>query len=277
MKRVELTEIKSQKVSPKADLNRPWNKDTVATEEPLLIELAWTINKEVTVKNLLMTMRTPGFDRELITGLVWAERFVCIEDIDAITEVETNRWQIRLNENVKPDLTQMERLFTAVSSCGVCGKAQLQSTELKNPPLIGTDKTQIRSNQVLLLSNVAQQKQSGFIETGGMHASASFTPEGQLEALCEDVGRHKALDKLVGHQLQSKQLPGKGRILWVSGRTSFELVQKAIMAGFPIMVAVGAPSHLAINMAQRFGVTLIGFCRNQSFNIYTHAERIVHE
>ncbi|MFL5750058.1 MAG: formate dehydrogenase accessory sulfurtransferase FdhD, partial [Chloroflexota bacterium] len=165
-----------------------------------------------------------------------------------------------------------ERHFIATASCGICGKASLDEVAIRSDPI--PDGPIVDRRVLLALPDLLRAAQRAFEETGGLHAAALFTPNGELIALREDVGRHNALDKLVGSQVLAKQMPLHGRIVMVSGRVSFEIVQKAAVAGAPILAAVSAPSDLAIEAADRLGVTLVGFLRGDGFNVYAHDERI---
>ncbi len=257
--------------------SRPiWQADHVAVEEPLQIQLSWCDSSGNTRKEILaITMRTPGSDEALIYGLLYAEGIIRSKsDILSIdTENENgqslpNQRCVKLAEHIQLDWQYLSRHLAVNSACGLCGKTSLQALELKNPPTLDR-LDQFLSHHVLLsLGHQLSQAQSHFASTGGSHASALFTSGGELTNIMEDVGRHNALDKLVGQQLMNEKLSLKNRILVVSGRASYELVQKAVMAGFPVLAAIGAPSSLAIQAAQRFGLTLIGFLRQESFNIY---------
>ncbi len=255
--------------------NPSWQPDAIAVEEPLQIRLNWPQdNSEV----LAVTLRTPGHDEELIIGLLYAEGLIhSFDDVAAISlesdenQSFSNQWQVDLKKAPDINIQTLSRHLMVNSACGLCGKTTLQALEMKNPPEVEKHSGITSSSVILGLNHTVKQTQEGYRNTGGIHASALFATDGTLIAIREDIGRHNALDKLVGFQLKQGNLPAKDRILWVSGRASFELVQKAVMAGFPILASVGAPSSLAIQTAVRFGITLIGFLREGRFNIY-HGE-----
>ena len=258
--------------------------DILAIEEPLEIRIAYGDNQNRIVKNVSVTMRTPGNDEELATGFLFTEGIIkykkelssvahcfiaCAENRENIIQVELNEW-------ATPELKNTERYFYTTSSCGVCGKGSIDAikTVTSFHPDI-KDEFHISQEILLKLPALLREKQSVFDATGGLHACALFTEHGELMLLREDVGRHNALDKLIGAALNSNLLPLKNYILLLSGRTSFELVQKAAMAGITIIAAVGAPSSLAVELAEEFGITLVGFLRQQRFNIYTQEKRIL--
>jgi FdhD protein len=259
--------------------------DTLAVEEPLEIRLEYGAVNNRKVQNISVTMRTPGNDAELASGFLFTEGIIKQKtDIKAInehpvndTEAEGNIIQISLAENIRPNLTGTERNFYTSSSCGVCGKTSIGAISTLSPfdNDISTDK--ISAGLLYQLPLVLQQHQGVFAQTGGIHASALFDLSGEMLLLREDVGRHNALDKLIGAALDRDMLPLNRQILLLSGRISFELVQKAAMAGINIIAAVGAPSSLAVKLAQQFKITLVGFLRNERFNIYTQSERITLE
>ena len=247
-------------------------------EEPLQLRLEWFDGHKMRDEILAITLRTPGADNDLIHGLLYAEGIIqTAMDINTISmENEAgrsleNQWVIRLAKHCRPRWEQLARHLVVHSACGLCGKTSLQSLELKDPPDLSASQQKFDEAYLYQLPSLLLSKQQAFIATGGMHASALFDDQHQVIALSEDVGRHNALDKLVGQLLLQQKLPAKNRILIVSGRASFELVQKSVMAGIPILAAIGAPSSLAIKAAQRFGMTLIGFLRDNSFNVY-HGE-----
>ncbi|WP_164503461.1 formate dehydrogenase accessory sulfurtransferase FdhD [Pleionea sediminis] len=249
-----------------------WRDDSVAVEEPLQISLKYDDKEFV----LSITMRTPGDDRQLIIGFLFSESIIkSLEEIINITPsvdhqglMNSNEWLIELTGNVPAWILNLSRHQMTHSSCGVCGKTSIQSLELKSPPSINRDNPIISQTLLSTLNSKINNYQLGFSETGGMHACALFEISKEILSIKEDVGRHNALDKLVGFHLENGQLPANDHILWLSGRISYEMVQKAIMAGVAIIVAVGAPTHLAVETARRFGITLIGFNRNDRFNIY---------
>lgn len=258
--------------------------DVLAIEEPLEIRLVYGVDDNRIVKNVSVTMRTPGNDAELAVGFLFTEGIVQnIEDIDAVehcfiacAENKENVIQVTLAEGVMPNLYNTERNFYTTSSCGVCGKGSISAIRTVSAFTNQNDKhVAINAELLYNLPVVLEQHQAIFADTGGLHASALFNLKGELQLVREDVGRHNALDKLIGAALNKKQLPLSASILLLSGRASFELVQKAAMAGIRIIVAVGAPSSLAVELAAEFKITLAGFLRNRHFNIYTAAHRIL--
>lgn len=241
-------------------------QDLLAVEEPLQIQVG--------ERNLAVTMRTPGHDAELTAGFLFTEGLIqCENDIAAI-ECQGNVARVTLAESVEIDAASAERNFYITSSCGVCGKASIEALERAGCTTLPSSGRRVDSSLIRSLPEKLRKAQAVFDRTGGLHASGLVSPEGDLIAVREDVGRHNALDKLIGWGLLGNFLPLSDSILIVSGRTSFELLQKSVMAGIPIVAAVGAPSSLAVKTALRFGVTLIGFLRENRFNVYSSAGRI---
>jgi FdhD protein len=225
-----------------------------------------------------VTMRTPGFEAELAAGFLWTEGLLDDQEIKGTAggDVRTlnqpdDTILVRLSRAFD-DSKVAERHFIATASCGICGKASIDEVALRVDPL--PEGPVVSRSVILALPDLLRAAQRAFDETGGLHAAGLFTPRGELIALREDVGRHNALDKLVGSQVLAGAMPLHDRLLMVSGRVSFEIVQKAAVAGIPIVCAVSAPSDLAIETAERVGVTLIGFLRGTGFNVYAHDERI---
>ncbi len=256
--------------------------DSIAIEEPLEIRLGFGSLENRKEHPLAITMRTPGFDRELAAGFLFSEGLVKHPDeIAWITHCSSayshdgsqNVLRVELDEETEVDLDQLQRHFYISSSCGVCGKASLEAL---------TQESHFKLDSSFGLSAAALQKlpellvnfQSGFESTGGIHAAASFDKLGDITAVYEDVGRHNALDKLIGHHALNNQLPMNKSGILVSGRTSFELLQKCMMAGCSCIVAIGAPSTLAIDAARKFNITLVGFLKQSSYNIYHGADAI---
>ena len=254
--------------------------DQVAVEEPLEIQLDYSTSTGFMQKNIAVTMRTPGNDEELAAGFLFSEGVIqnngSIKEIRSFSADE-NRVLISLRENVKPILQNVERNFYSTSSCGICGKASIDAIRLSS--VFKEENNSLSVNATVLhgLQDNLRKQQLIFENTGGIHASALFTLDGNFMMLREDVGRHNALDKIIGAALLNDQLPLNNCILLLSGRASFELLQKASMAGIKIVVAVGAPSSLAVEMAKETGITLIGFLRNDRFNIYAGNERIIYK
>ncbi|QBY05263.1 formate dehydrogenase accessory sulfurtransferase FdhD [Thalassotalea sp. HSM 43] len=253
------------------------NRDIVSVEEPLQINLIWQdSDNESQEKEFTITMRTPGNDPQLAIGLLnsegiisRAEHIVSATHQDNGEQQSANQIDVELAAGIVPDWGQYQRHLTMQSSCGICGKTSLQSLELKSPPKLDADPAWLDINTVLALSDSMRKQQVQFQKTGGVHAVGLFSEDGELVLLKEDVGRHNAMDKLIGASLYlpATQQSSK-RVVVLSGRISFELVQKALMASFPVIVAVGAPSSLAISVAQRFNITLIGFVSGKGFNVY---------
>jgi FdhD protein len=249
--------------------------DKVVTEEPMEIRLHGTAQEP---EALAVTMRTPGNDFELAVGFCLTEGLLrSADELDTVAyclagegEQEYNVVTVKLRHPVERHVHQ--RVFVANASCGLCGKSTLDEIEQHCEP-VGAGPTVARS-VIAELPERLRTAQTVFDATGGLHAAARFTHEGALVALREDVGRHNALDKLVGHALLERELPLAGDVLMVSGRVSFEIVQKAAVAGIPVVCAVSAPSSLAIDAARRLGQTLVGFVRGDSANVYTHPERV---
>ena len=239
--------------------------DLLAVEEPLGIRIDG--------RNLAITMRTPGQDFELAAGFLFSEGILADRSQIAAIEAAGNIVNLVLAPGVDVDLSRAERNFYMTSSCGVCGKASIEMLEgcCSVLPQHG-----LRAPSSVLhgLPDSLSKAQPVFGRTGGLHAAALFDAAGSLQSLREDVGRHNALDKLIGAEFLGGRLPLHDRVLLVSGRASFELVQKAVMAGIPLMAAVGAPSSLAVQTALRFGMTLLGFLRGGRFNIYCGESRV---
>lgn len=255
-------------------------EDKVAVEEPLEIQLAYSSSTGRMQKNIAVTMRTPGNDKELAAGFLFTEGVVKNkEDIHEITSphADGNQVLVTLKENVQPVLANVARNFYSTSSCGICGKASIEAIRISSQFTDVKDHTRINSSLLYSLQDRIKKQQQVFEETGGIHASALFAADGNFMMLREDVGRHNALDKIIGAALLNSQLPLNNCVLFLSGRASFELLQKAAMAGIRIVAAVGAPSSLAVEMAKEQNITLIGFLKSNRFNIYTGKERITLE
>lgn len=251
--------------------------DTIATEEPLEIRM---VNPQQTIA---ITMRTPGADFDLVAGFLYSEGILrqredirqisyCLESqIDG--EQRFNIVNIQLREGIIPNLPSLERHFFTTSACGVCGKTSIKALKIRGVKVIPQDHS-VKSEVLYTLANQLQSAQKIFASTGGLHAAALFDFQGKLLKLREDVGRHNALDKLIGSAFLADELPLTHRIVMVSGRSSFEILQKCIVARVPIVCAVSAPSSLAVSLAEEFGVTLVGFLRDKRFNVYSSWERI---
>jgi FdhD protein len=242
--------------------------DVVSVEEPLEIRLL----QGVETRPISVTMRTPGHDAELAVGFLFTEGIIKQkQDVLGIAQPDANSVVVELNGSVKVDPSTLLRNFYTTSSCGVCGKASIEAVRVHHA--INTSEKKISSAVLSRLPELARQSQAGFEQTGGSHASSLFTLDGQLLFTREDVGRHNALDKVIGYCLMH-EIAVSDCVLLVSGRASFELVQKAAVAGIPIVAAIGAPSSLAIELAQQAGITLVGFLKDQRFNIYSHPNQI---
>lgn len=249
--------------------------DRLAAEEPMEIRAGGPGQE---AKAVAVTMRTPGGDFELAVGFLFTEGLLVPSDLEKVSYCEDldddeqifNIVTVRLNRAFDHEV--LKRNFYANSSCGVCGKASLEDLEVRCEPVAGGPT--VSAETILGLPDALRAKQAVFEQTGGLHAAGLFTADGKLVALREDVGRHNAVDKVIGEQVLTSNVPLSESVLQVSGRLSYEIVQKAAMAGIPIVSAVSAPSSLAVDAAERFGMTLIGFVRGDRLNIYTHPERI---
>ena len=235
-------------------------EEIVAVEEPLEIH--------INGQPWITTMRTPGQDRELSLGLLYSEGL--LSDIADIDTVDVNDNVVQINGQISID--GHTRGFVRSSSCGVCGRASLDAMMARHPPAISLDGFTISCDSIDSLLNRLRAKQSVFDSTGGVHAVALFSDDSVITDLAEDVGRHNAMDKIIGRSITQLPLSDKGFLL--SGRVSFEMVQKAVMAGSPCIIAIGAPTTLAIELARQHGITLIGFARDYRFNVYTGSWRL---
>ena len=249
--------------------------DRVVGEAPLEIRAAGPRQDPVAVA---VTMRTPGNEAELAVGFLRTEGLLDGQEVLGTSGGDPGTLSqpddtivVRLSRTFD-DSKVAERHFVATASCGICGKASIDEVALRVEPL--PEGPVVSRSVILALPDLLRAAQRAFDETGGLHAAGLFTPKGELLALREDVGRHNAIDKLVGSQVLAGAMPLHDRVLMVSGRVSFEIVQKAAVAGIPIVCAVSAPSDLAIETAERLGVTLVGFLRGDGFNVYAHDARI---
>lgn len=258
--------------------------DTLSVEEPLEIRLSYGLETERIQKNISVTMRTPGNDIDLAIGFLFTEGIiVSFENIKDAYPVKMNCLsqkqnivQVDLKENFIPNLMQTDRNFYTTSSCGVCGKSSIESIKtVSSFANLTKPKVTIDVSVFYQLPQKLRMAQSDFASTGGLHASGLFTTKGDLILLTEDVGRHNALDKLIGKSLINKSLPLNEHILLLSGRASFELIQKAAMAGISIIASIGAPSSLAVELAVEFNITLLGFLKEDRFNIYNDGDKTV--
>jgi FdhD protein len=272
-------------------------QDDVAVEEPLEIQLVYGAIDDRKVKSISITMRTPGNDDELAAGFLMTEGVVC--DVTHITSIgvpsaaktelrsgadigqaalparlRSQVIRVELSPEVEVSMSTLERNFYTTSSCGVCGKASLMALRTLCPLPQG-DSFMIRSDILSTLPQQLQPVQEAFKKTGGLHAASLFTADGKLHSVREDVGRHNAVDKLLGEAFLQDTVPLRNHLLLLSGRASFELLQKAVMGGIPMVAAIGAPSSLAIEVAREFSITLVGFLRPESFNIYSAPKRVL--
>ncbi len=259
-------------------------RDWVAVEEPLEIRLGYSTPSGRTASSIAITMRTPGQDTELAIGFLYSESIItCAADITAIVHSapaapktdHENIVRVDLAPRVVVDLDRLKRHFYTTSSCGVCGKASLDALRVAGAERLRRDDLTFSKQVLIQLPDALRQRQHTFEQTGGLHAAAVFNSEGEILSLHEDVGRHNAVDKLVGALLMHSQLPASKLGLLVSGRASFELMQKALLAGFPLLASISAPSSLAVQLANEFNVSLVGFLREGTFNVYSAAERIL--
>ena len=259
-------------------------QDHVSVEEPLEMSLKFKKNDKWNIENISITMRTPGNDEDLVSGFLYNERI--IENINEIEKVEKkgetvgdynlqNKIEATINNTKNLDIGKIKRNFITNSSCGVCGKTSLDSIEVLKTNKIDLSFPKINYNIILKSPELLQNNQSEFSKTGGIHASALIDDKGEVIAIREDVGRHNALDKLIGHALKNKIIKPENQFIACSGRLNFELVQKALMSNIGLMAGVGAPTSLAIDLAKRFNMTLVGFVKQDSFNIYSNKERII--
>ena len=258
--------------------------DSISIEEPLEITIKFK-NKETWTENIIsITMRTPGNDEDLVRGFLFNERIIeKIEYIDKIESIGENVGQYNLknkiiatiNNSENVDIDKIKRNFLTNSSCGVCGKTSLDSLEIIKKDKIVKSLPKIDHETIMKSPTTLRENQSEFSKTGGIHASGLFSDKGDVVAIKEDVGRHNALDKLIGYVLEKKLLNPSNQFLTCSGRLNFELVQKALMSNIGVLIGVGAPTSLAIDLANKFNMTLVGFVKQDSFNIYSNKERII--
>jgi len=252
--------------------------DQLAVEEPLELQLICGNADNRVQKSVSVTMRTPGHDKELAAGFLFTEGIIKnIREVKFIKQEGSgiNKVLVALQDNVNPDIQKSERNFYTTSSCGVCGKSSIAAIKTISAYNNEPDTICLKAEMLYSVEDIVRERQAVFESTGGLHASALFDLQGNFITLREDVGRHNALDKLVGAALLNEQLPLDKAILLLSGRASFELIQKAYMAGIKIIIAIGAPSSLAVEFAKESNITLIGFLRDERFNIYSGEQRIM--
>ena len=259
-------------------------KDSVSIEEPLEMSLRFKKNNKWEVQNISITMRTPGNDEDLVRGFLFNERI--IENISEIESIEQkgedvgdynlkNTIEATINNIKNLDIEKLKRNFLTNSSCGVCGKTSLDSIEILKKEKLDLSFPLIKKDIVMKAPSLLKNAQSEFAKTGGIHASALIEENGEVVATREDVGRHNALDNLIGYSIHNKIMNPKKQFIACSGRLNFELVQKGLMANIGFMVGVGAPTSLAIDLAKRYNMTLIGFVKEESFNIYSNIKRVI--
>ena len=265
--------------------NKPSNiEDLVSIEEPHEMIVRYKKKNEWIDNTISITMRTPKSDGDLIIGLLFCEGIV--QKISEIEKVEflgdkvgkfdlQNKIRVTINSGENLDIKHLRRNFLTNSSCGVCGKTSMDSLEIICKTKINKDVPKIKNSLITEIPELLRQSQSEFSKTGGIHASALFNKEGKPLVIKEDVGRHNALDKVIGHCLKNSIFDTKNQFIACSGRLSFELVQKTLMANIGLLMGVGAPTSLAIDLAKRFDITLIGFVKSDSFNIYCGESRIL--
>ena len=259
-------------------------KDFVSVEEPLEMNLKYKVDSKWITEHLSITMRTPGHDEDLISGFLFNERiienFSEIENIEKIGEKVgdfniQNRIVATINNAKNIDIGKIKKNFITNSSCGVCGKTSLETVEVIKKDKLNISFPKIQKKIILKSPELLMNEQSEFSKTGGIHASSLINEQGNVVATKEDVGRHNALDKLIGCSHKKKIINNHSQFIACSGRLNFELVQKGLMSNIGLMAGVGAPTSLAIDLAKRFDMTLIGFVKKNSFNIYTNKERVL--
>ncbi len=258
--------------------------DVVAVEEPMEIRVVFGPPEKRRSKSLSITMRTPGNDFELAAGFLFTEGVITagnqIDRFEFCGPVpegrdEGNIVSVELAPNLNVDVSKLQRHFYTTSSCGICGKASLDAIQAQGLTPIASNHVSVEAAIIRSLPERLRSSQAVFDRTGGLHAAGLFDVTGELISIREDVGRHNALDKLIGEQLLAGNVPLTERLIVVSGRASFELMQKTLVAAVPILVAVGAPSSLAVELANEFNLTLIGFASASRFNIYAAGQRVV--
>ena len=258
--------------------------DLISIEEPLEISLKFEKENQTITQLLSITMRTPGQDEDLVRGFLYNEQI--IKDIKHISSIEKfgdkvgqyniqNKILVTLNDSSNVDITKIKRDFLTNSSCGVCGKSSLDALEV-----IKQDKTpklepKLNSKIIISAPDILRNNQAEFAQTGGIHASGLFNKDGTLINVKEDVGRHNALDKLIGNALINGQIDPSNQFITCSGRLNFELIQKVLMTNIGIVIGVGAPTSLAIDLANKFDMTLIGFVKKDSYNVYTNSQKVI--
>ncbi len=259
-------------------------EDLISIEEPLEISIKYQDQDKWVNQILSITMRTPGYDEDLVRGFLFNEQIV--QNISHIESIKSfgdkvgqykiqNKILATLNNSQNVNITKIKRDFLTNSSCGVCGKSSLDALEIIKKDQTSLTEPKLTKEVIIQSPEILKKNQSEFSKTGGIHASGLFSSNGKLIAISEDVGRHNALDKLVGNILKNKLLNPKEQFITCSGRLNFELVQKVLMTNIGIMIGVGAPTSLAIDLASKFNMTLIGFVKKDSFNVYTNNQKVI--
>jgi len=259
-------------------------EDLISIEEPLEISLKYKEKENWLTKSLSITMRTPGHDKDLVTGFLYNEQI--IQNIKDIENIESfgekvgqyniqNKILVTINNSKNVNISKIKRDFLTNSSCGVCGKSSLDALEIIKKEKTPKSDPKLSKDTIIQSPSILKKNQSEFAKTGGIHASGLFSSDGNLISLREDVGRHNALDKMIGDSLKNDYLKPNDQFITCSGRLNFELVQKVLMTNIGIMIGVGAPTSLAIDLANRFDITLIGFVKEDSFNIYTNNQKVI--
>ena len=259
-------------------------EDLISIEEPLEISLKFKDKEKWVTKSLSITMRTPGHDEDLVRGFLFNEQI--IQNVNDIDNIEIfgdkvgqyniqNKILITLNNSQNVNISKIKRDFLTNSSCGVCGKSSLDALEIIKKDKTPKSNPKLSKEIIINSPSTLRKNQSEFAKTGGIHASGLFTSDGKLISLREDVGRHNALDKMIGDSLINNYLEPNNQFITCSGRLNFELVQKVLMTNIGLMIGVGAPTSLAIDLANRFDMTLIGFVKEDSFNIYTNNQKVI--
>ena len=258
--------------------------DLISIEEPLEISLKHRTQDQWVTNTLSITMRTPGDDDDLVRGFLFNEQI--IQNLDEIKSIESvgdkvgkykiqNKIVITLNNSQNINISKIKRDFLTNSSCGGCGKSSLYALEIVKKEKTSSSNPKLTKETIIESPSILRNNQSEFSKTGGIHASGLFSLDGKLISLKEDVGRHNALDKMIGNALNNNQIEPKNQFITCSGRLNFELVQKVLMTNIGLMIGVGAPTSLAIDLANRFDMTLIGFVKEDSFNIYTNNQKVI--
>ena len=259
-------------------------EDLISIEEPLEISLKFKDKEKWITKSLSITMRTPGHDEDLVRGFLFNEQI--IQNIKDIENIESfgdkvgqyniqNKILVTLNNSQNVNISNIKREFLTNSSCGVCGKSSLDALEIIKKDKTPKSNPKLRKEIIINSPLILRKNQSEFAKTGGIHASGLFSSNGSLISLREDVGRHNALDKMIGDSLLNNYLKPNDQFITCSGRLNFELVQKVLMTNIGLMIGVGAPTSLAIDLANRFDMTLVGFVKEDSFNIYTNNQKVI--